>query len=255
MEIDAHGGGIDTRGATFPGAGPYVELGRGIDFSWSATSAGNDNIDIFVEELCGDDTHYVFDGECLEMESFDAGRLGFGAGNPVVFNETVHGPVLGYATVDGERVALSSARTTRGPRGPGRVPVRGPERERPDRRGELLRRRVGDRVHVQLVLRGRQGCRDVLERAAAGAPPARGHRTADEGQRPLRVAWLPRRGQAPARDRAGRRHDRELEQQAGRRLGGGGRHTGPTAPCTATTCWSAPSTRPRRTRWRPRSAR
>jgi len=114
MEIDAHGGGIDTRGATFPGAGPYVELGRGIDYSWSATSAGNDNIDIFVEELCGDDTHYRFDGECLEMESFDAGRVGFGAGNPVVFNETVHGPVLGYATVDGERVALSSARTTRG---------------------------------------------------------------------------------------------------------------------------------------------
>ena len=114
MEIDAHGGGIDARGATFPGAGPYVELGRGIDYSWSATSAGNDNIDIFVEELCGDDTHYLFEGECREMTSFDAGRLGFGAGNPVVFNETVHGPVLGYATVDGERVALSSARTTRG---------------------------------------------------------------------------------------------------------------------------------------------
>ncbi len=113
-EIDAHGGGIDARGATFPGAGPYVELGRGIDYSWSATSAGNDNIDIFVEELCGDDTHYVFDGECREMTSFDAGRLGFGAGTPVVYNETVHGPVLGYATVDGERVALSSSRTTRG---------------------------------------------------------------------------------------------------------------------------------------------
>ena len=91
------------RGATFPGAGPYVELGRGIDYSWSATSAGNDNIDIFAEELCGDDTHYVFNGE-LEMESFDAGRVGFGAVFLVVFNETVHGPVLGYATVDGERV-------------------------------------------------------------------------------------------------------------------------------------------------------
>ena len=91
-----------------------MELGRGIDFSWSATSAGNDNIDIFVEELCGDDTHYLFDGECLEMESFDAGRVGFGGGTPVTFNETVHGPVIGYATVDGERVALSSARTTRG---------------------------------------------------------------------------------------------------------------------------------------------
>jgi acyl-homoserine lactone acylase PvdQ len=112
MEIDVHGGGIDARGATFPGAGPYVELGRGKDFSWSATSAGNDNIDIFAEELCGDDTHYVFDGECREMTSFHAGQIG--TDPPIVFKETVHGPVIGYATVDGERVALSSARTTRG---------------------------------------------------------------------------------------------------------------------------------------------
>jgi acyl-homoserine lactone acylase PvdQ len=112
-EVDVHGGGIDARGATFPGSGPYVQLGRGQDFSWSATSAGNDNIDIFAEELCGDDTHYRFEGECREMTTFDAGRVGFGAGTPVVFNETVHGPVIGYATVDGERVALSSARSTR----------------------------------------------------------------------------------------------------------------------------------------------
>ena len=119
-EVDVHGGGIDARGVIFPGSGPYVELGRGPDFSWSATSAGNDNIDIFVEELCGDDTHYRFNdgngnskGRCLAMTTFDAGRVGAGAGTPVVFNETVHGPVIGYATVDGERVALSSARTTR----------------------------------------------------------------------------------------------------------------------------------------------
>jgi acyl-homoserine lactone acylase PvdQ len=32
----------------------------------------------------------------------------------VVFKETVHGPVIGYATVKGVRVALSSARTSRG---------------------------------------------------------------------------------------------------------------------------------------------
>ena len=112
-EVDVHGGGIDARGVTFPGSGPYVELGRGPDFSWSATSAGNDIIDIFVEELCGDDTHYKHDGQCLEMTTFDAGTVGFGAGTPVIFKETVHGPVVGYATVDGERVALSSARSTR----------------------------------------------------------------------------------------------------------------------------------------------
>ena len=61
-EVDVHGGGIDARGATFPGSAPYVELGRGPDYSWSATSSGSDNIDIFVEELCGDDTHYKLRG-------------------------------------------------------------------------------------------------------------------------------------------------------------------------------------------------
>ena len=75
-EVDVHGGGIDARGVTFPGSGPYVELGRGQDYSWSATSAGNDIVDIFVEELCGDDTHYRFENQCREMEEFDAGRVG-----------------------------------------------------------------------------------------------------------------------------------------------------------------------------------
>ena len=215
MEIDAHGGGIDTRGATFPGAGPYVELGRGIDYSWSATSAGNDNIDIFVEELCGDDTHYLFDGECLEMESFDAGRVGFGAGNPVVFNETVHGPVLGYATVDGERVALSSARTTRGREVVAAFPFADLNANVPTDAESFFDVVSEIEFTFNWFYADDQGCRDVLEWAAAGAPPARGHRPADEGQRPLRVAWLPGRGQAPARDHAGRRHDRELEQQAG----------------------------------------
>jgi acyl-homoserine lactone acylase PvdQ len=112
-EVDAHGGGIDARGVSFPGSAPYVELGRGQDYSWSATSAGSDNIDIFVETLCGDDTHYRFEGECREMTTFDAGTQGF-SHDPVTFHETVHGPVIGYATVDGRRVALSSARTTRG---------------------------------------------------------------------------------------------------------------------------------------------
>ena len=112
-EVDAHGGGIDARGVTFPGSAPYVELGRGQDFSWSATSSGSDVIDIFVETLCGDDTHYRFEGDCLEMETFNAGEIGF-SHTPLQFKQTVHGPVIGYATVDGERVALSSARTTRG---------------------------------------------------------------------------------------------------------------------------------------------
>jgi acyl-homoserine lactone acylase PvdQ len=117
-EADLHGGGIDARGATFPGSGPYVQLGRGQDFSWSATSSGTDIIDQYVETLCGgSDTSYLFRNDCVPMTPFDAGTLGPGPGppaGPVAFNETVHGPVSGYATSHGRRVAISSKRSTRG---------------------------------------------------------------------------------------------------------------------------------------------
>jgi acyl-homoserine lactone acylase PvdQ len=117
-EADLHGGGIDARGATFPGSGPYVEVGRGPDFSWSATSSGTDVIDQYVETLCGgSDTKYVFNGNCLEMTTFNAGTLSPGPGppaGPVTFRETVHGPVSGYARSNGERVAISNKRSTRG---------------------------------------------------------------------------------------------------------------------------------------------
>ena len=52
MEIDLHGGGIDARGATFPGISLYVLIGRGKDFAWSTTTAYSDNVDEFVERLC-----------------------------------------------------------------------------------------------------------------------------------------------------------------------------------------------------------
>ena len=118
FEYDVHGGGIDARGASFPGSGPYVELGRGPDYSWSATSSGTDIIDQFVETLCGgSDTKYEFGGDCRDMTDFNAGTLVPAAGQParaVAFRETVHGPVAGYATVDGGRVAISTDRSTRG---------------------------------------------------------------------------------------------------------------------------------------------
>ena len=38
-------------GASFPGTG-IVELGRGEDYAWSATSAGSDLIDMRVEKVC-----------------------------------------------------------------------------------------------------------------------------------------------------------------------------------------------------------
>jgi acyl-homoserine lactone acylase PvdQ len=114
MEADLHGGGIDARGAVFPGV-PYVVIGRAKDYAWSATTSHSDIVDEYAETLCGgDDVHYLYKGECRAMETFDAGTLT----NPtqeLVFHTTVHGPVIGYAeTQDGRRVAISRKRSTYG---------------------------------------------------------------------------------------------------------------------------------------------
>jgi acyl-homoserine lactone acylase PvdQ len=118
LELDLHGGGIDARGASFPGLSFYVLLGRGKDFAWSATSAYSDIVDQYAETLCGgDDAHYLYNGECRPMTTFDAGLLKGTASQPdreIVFRETVHGPVAGYATVGGRRVAISTKRSSRG---------------------------------------------------------------------------------------------------------------------------------------------
>lgn len=72
----AAGPAIDAQGTAFAGANLYVQLGRGQDYAWSATSAGQDIIDTFALELCEPDAseptlasdHYLFDGECLPFE-------------------------------------------------------------------------------------------------------------------------------------------------------------------------------------------
>ena len=118
LELDLEGGGFKTRGAAFPGISFAILLGRGIDYAWSATSAGSDLVDEYAETLCGDgETSYVYRGECRAMTTFDAGTI---VGRPgvadrqLVFRETIHGPVKGYATVEGKRVAITSRRSTRG---------------------------------------------------------------------------------------------------------------------------------------------
>jgi acyl-homoserine lactone acylase PvdQ len=82
MEQDVHapktssGPAIDARGAAFPGVNLYVQLGRGRDFSWSATSAGQDITDTFAVPLCEpdgsqpslDSQHYLYRGQCLSFE-------------------------------------------------------------------------------------------------------------------------------------------------------------------------------------------
>jgi acyl-homoserine lactone acylase PvdQ len=82
MEQDVHAPasgnlpGIDARGAAFPGVNLYVQLGHGRDYAWSATSAGQDNIDTFAVTLCEpggggatlDSMHYLYRGSCLPIE-------------------------------------------------------------------------------------------------------------------------------------------------------------------------------------------
>ncbi len=118
LELDLRGGGFDARGAAFPGISFAVLIGRGVDYAWSATSAGSDIVDQYAETLCdGSDVKYLYEGECREMTRFEAGVLRGASGAPdrlVAYHETVHGPVIGYATVEGTKVAITSRRATRG---------------------------------------------------------------------------------------------------------------------------------------------
>jgi acyl-homoserine lactone acylase PvdQ len=114
-EMELTGAGFDVRGAVFPGV-PLVLIGRGPDFAWSATSSQADSLDLFVETLCGDDQHYLYRGQCEPMRRFIVGTLK-AQGQPdqeLSYDETTHGPVIGYAKVAGKRVAISLQRSTRG---------------------------------------------------------------------------------------------------------------------------------------------
>jgi acyl-homoserine lactone acylase PvdQ len=111
-EVDMDAPGLRWRGATsapFPG---YLLIGRGEDFATTLTSARGDIIDQFAERLCGgSDEMYRYKGKCRPMERFDAGTLG---GEQVSFLRTVHGPVIGYANVNGNKVAIARQRSSYG---------------------------------------------------------------------------------------------------------------------------------------------
>jgi acyl-homoserine lactone acylase PvdQ len=114
-EMELSGGGFNVRGAVFPGV-PFVLIGRGADFAWSATSSQADSRDLFVETLCEDDHTYLYRGLCEPMRRFPVGTLKAQGqpDQPVSYYETAHGPVIGYATVGGKRVAIAAQRSTRG---------------------------------------------------------------------------------------------------------------------------------------------
>jgi acyl-homoserine lactone acylase PvdQ len=127
MQADLHGGGIDAQGVIAP-ISPYVFIGRGQDFAWSLTSAGSENTQMFLEQLCNPDEglegpptrtsrHYMYKGECIPLKEVDAGELGAFGSEPakeVHFLESVHGPIQGTVTVGGQPYAVAKDRATRG---------------------------------------------------------------------------------------------------------------------------------------------
>lgn len=120
MLQELQGPGISARGVSFAGVGMYVQMGRGKDYAWSATSAAQDITDTYAVELCQDDTHYLFRGVCTPMEKLEktnswkpsvADSTAAGSYRLQVFR-TRYGIVTHRATVGGKRVAYTSLRTT-----------------------------------------------------------------------------------------------------------------------------------------------
>ena len=119
MQLHLSGPGIEAQGAAVPGLSMYLLLGRTENYAWSLTSASHDVRDVFAEVLCNPDDseptreslHYEFDGECVPFEIFDAGTL---SGDPIIYPVSVHGPMIGTATSNGQPIALTRKRSTFG---------------------------------------------------------------------------------------------------------------------------------------------
>ena len=120
MLQEIQGPGISARGASFAGLSMYVELGRGQDYSWSATTSGQDIIDSYAVELCQDDYHYLYHGTCTAMEKLEqadswkpttADSTAAGSYTMRVWR-TKYGPVEYRATVGGKKVAYTTLRSS-----------------------------------------------------------------------------------------------------------------------------------------------
>ncbi|MFF8397958.1 penicillin acylase family protein [Streptomyces sp. NPDC016172] len=117
---EIQGPGISARGASFAGLSMYVELGRGQDYAWSATTSGQDIIDSYAVELCQDDYHYLYRGTCTPMEKIEQKNAwkptvadGTAAGSYTMrVWRTKYGPVEYRATVGGKRVAYTTLRSS-----------------------------------------------------------------------------------------------------------------------------------------------
>ncbi|MBC7373487.1 MAG: penicillin acylase family protein, partial [Frankiales bacterium] len=129
-EVSLRGPGIAARGVSFTGTQLIVELGHGVDYAWSATSASGDNVDTVAERLCNADgsapsvasTAYLVGPTCTPFDAYvhEQTALPSAAGTaaPSVVRlqvqRTRHGIVQERTTVAGKPVALVLQRSTYG---------------------------------------------------------------------------------------------------------------------------------------------
>ena len=200
LEMDLKGPGIEARGAAMPGGPGDILIGRGQDHAWSLTSAGSDTNDQFVETLCGgSDFKYMYKGKCRKMGSVNAGTIAGAGGGPVKYRTTVHGPVQGYATSGGKRVAISFKRSSYGKDILWQLMFKRLSTGQVSGLKSFYAAAATSPFTFNVGVRGRQEHRHVLGRPAADPRQARGPAPADEGHRQVRVEGLPHRERPPAR--------------------------------------------------------
>ncbi|MFB7908834.1 penicillin acylase family protein [Kitasatospora sp. NPDC056076] len=128
MLEEIQGPGISARGAAFAGLSFYVQLGRGQDYAWSATSAGQDITDTYAVPLCTTDGSpvttaagsYLWHGQCLPFDRLErkdawspttADSTAAGSYTLVMYRSN-YGLVTARGTVGGAPVAFTSLRST-----------------------------------------------------------------------------------------------------------------------------------------------
>lgn len=129
-EVELRGGGVDVAGVVFPGAAPYVLIGRTPRFAWSGTSPMSDLGDVWAERLCDpagkpvEDpekaTHYLHYRRCVPFHSREqvlttpANPTKPGSTSETIRLKTlrsVHGPVTHFGRVAGDPVAFTQQKT------------------------------------------------------------------------------------------------------------------------------------------------
>jgi acyl-homoserine lactone acylase PvdQ len=128
MAQDLHAPDYDASGFSIPGISLIIEIGRGQDFAWSATSASTDNQDVRGEIICDPNggapaamgTSYMYNGKCTPMSHTTFTQYGFPslasmAGLQTYTQEiytSVHGVIQGWTTSNGKPIALVLQRST-----------------------------------------------------------------------------------------------------------------------------------------------